>query len=117
VSRANYVLTRYNLTTIPQQAIDFVGKINSVAIRPRLIATWTFAAQTLLFEPPTLRMGADDATGRPKFSATYRFKYRAETWRKFWRSDVQGYDTMRLKKTGTSWAYPEAADFSVLMPT
>ena len=115
VHRNTYVLTRYNLYSVPTWVLDLEGKINDAVVTPILMPTIPFALHTLLFSAPQIQLTADDQGGT-QFNVTVRFLHKEETWRQFWRSDTQAYDSLKVKSTGLAYDKPEEADFKVCFP-
>ena len=124
--RAKYTMTRYNLPAVPEEAVTYVGKINDAPVWPILLSRsgnpagdLYFPTNTLLFQPPTISMSMDSA-GTRNFSVAYKFAFREEGWRKFWRADNEAYETIHHVASdggaGAEYEMPEEADFSVLFP-
>jgi len=112
----DYVLTKYNLASIPAAALTLVGCCNSAAVTASTLGL-TFAAQTLLFNPPTIQRKVSlGSSPSLKWTATYRLTYNAGGWNKFWvaHDNPPVWDTLQVH-TGAGYVdyvqYPPA-DFS-----
>jgi len=82
----DYVLTKYNLASIPAAALTLVGCCNNATVTASTLGL-TFAAETLLFNPPTIQRKVSlGASPSLKWTATYRLTYNAGGWNKFWHS-------------------------------
>lgn len=110
----DYVLTKYNLAAIPSAALTLVGCCNLAAMTASTLGL-TFAAQTLLFNPPSLQRKVSlGPSPENKWTATYRLTYKPEGWNKFWNSRVNppAWDMMQVW-TGAAWIdythYPPAS--------
>ncbi len=107
--------------TIPQAALDLVGTINNAAISPVLegIRDLVFPIHTLLFQPPTLGL-ATQPSGVTAHDVTYRFLYRPETWRAFYRASTEAYESIYHRNAdgtkGDIYEEPAEADLSVILP-
>lgn len=86
VRRSKYVLTRYNQLMVPAAALTLPGKINVAAVQPVLLTGLVFPAMTLMLESPLLSISSQ-LDGSLGLDITYRFLYREETWRKYWRPE------------------------------
>lgn len=118
VSRVRYCLTRYNQTEVPDAAIKLVDCCNQNTVYPIMLSSaWFFPPYTLKFEPPTLSMTAD-ANGVQRYTLAYKFSYKEETWRKFYRpktaTHAAAYQSIYEIATGTQYQMPPAGDFSPL---
>jgi len=116
IFRLSYTLTRHNLFSVPIEAKTFVGMINKSMVTPVLMPALEFEPHTLMFVPPTINLSADDE-GNTQFDVTYRFAYKEEGWRKFWRGDTLDYDSLVLAKNpAIPYDAPFEREFSVLFP-
>jgi hypothetical protein len=115
LSRAHYSVTRYNQPAAPSDILDYVGKINSATVTPVILGSFTFPIHTLLFEPPTINLTADDQGGRT-FEISYKFWYKEEGWRKFWRAQTEQYESIINIDTEAAYESPEEIDFNGLLP-
>jgi len=116
--RCTYTMTRHAQKSVPAEAINLVGNINNASVTPVLLnpesATLVFPTHTLMFNPPVISLSAaEDGTSR--FDLTYRFSFRAETWRKFYRNSTKTYEAIYLAG-GSVVDWPTAGDFSPLFP-
>ena len=108
----DYVLTKYNVTTIPTTALTLQGKVNAAGLSCRTtgLTGLTFAAETLLFHPPTIaRVITTD--GAKAWTQNLRFKYKPTGWNKFWRNDTTppGWATMYDASGNAVAVYPTAS--------
>lgn len=107
----NLVRTLYQLAAIPASTLTCVGKSNSAAYVSGMLGL-TFAAQTLLFQPPTMNR-TFKTTGTEGWTLQTKFAYKPETWNKFFRSKTNSWETI-VNVDGTTYIpYPPAsfADF------
>ena len=53
----DYAIVSHNWTTVPTYIIEFIGKVNNAAVSPvnSGLSALVFAAETLLFNPPSFR--------------------------------------------------------------
>ena len=110
----DYVLTKYNVVAVPATALTLVGCCNNAQITSPTLGL-TFAAQTLLFNPPSIqRRIVLGETPEFKWTLTYRFTFNAGGWNKFWnaRLNPPAFDTLQVFRGG-AWAdyqqYPPAS--------
>jgi hypothetical protein len=81
----DYILKRFGLETYPTDKLALIGKVNSNAVTPKttyLAGIGTFAAETLLFQPPSMEYVLQPS-GEYLINVTYRFNYKPETHNKF----------------------------------
>jgi hypothetical protein len=73
----DYILKRFGLTAYPTSKLSLIGYVNSdvVATRTSYLNGLTFAAQTLLFMPPTMEYVLQP-DGSYLINATYRMNYK-----------------------------------------
>jgi len=95
----DYMLTKYNLNSIPAAALTLVGCCNDTAVLAKTLGQ-TFPTQTLLFHPPTLQrkvsIGSESSL---KWTANYRFTFKPQGWNKFWnvsKAGGPGWDTLQV---------------------
>lgn len=111
----DYVLTKFNKTAIPAAAKSLVGCCNNAQVSAPTLGL-TFAAETLLFNPPSIqRKVVIGSTPSLKWTITYRFTYQPGGWNAFWRAARAagpGWDTLQVWRGG-AWVdyaqYPLAA--------
>lgn len=115
VYRMAYSLTRHYQDNLPTEAVTKVGCINAASVTPILYDGVTFDAQTLLYVPPQLDFSVNDE-GETTIDVTYRFAYKEEGWRKFWRADTKAYAQIRKTGAGATYDQPATADFTVFFP-
>ncbi len=91
----DYVYTRYRQATLPAKILTLPGSVNASAITSASLGL-TFAAETLLFNPPSIdrTMATDGSDG---FTSVYRLSYKKPGWNVYWRSATQKYQAMYLK--------------------
>lgn len=112
--RMKYSLSRHYLLTVPAAFTTCIYKCNSASFSPIDIPGWTFAAYTMLFQPPVITP-TRDPQGNVRFDVDMAFAYREETWRKYWRATLGGYDSIVLR-SGAAYNFPAAASFADLLP-
>jgi hypothetical protein len=117
IRKLDYVLTRHNVTTVPSDVLSLVGYVNNAAVSPTTsgISAWSFAAETLLYTPPTMSRTIDSA-GASKWKVTLRFSYQPWTWNKFWRADTQAWSEIYVAGGAVYKNYP-SGNFSTLLGT
>lgn len=122
----DYVVRLDNLIEVPAYCYTYAGTCNSGEISPVTggLAHWTFAPQTLLFNPPAIENGLDEE-GEVVWAATLRLTYKpnwdtsttpwtARGWNYYWRSDAGGsFDQIEDTADNVVLNYP-TADFSVI---
>jgi hypothetical protein len=122
--RGQYTLTRHNLTVVPDIALTYANRINSVTVYPILISGLIFPIHTLFYKGANITQSQDSA-GTARLQIAMTFLYRWEGWRYFFRSTKyeegvdDGYDTLQVKSgptTWKAWAYPKAVDLRALQP-
>lgn len=85
-------------------AILSVGAVHNAAYASPLLGI-TFAANTLLLEPQPVERTITTA-GSEGFNYTISFLYQPEGWNKYWRTDTQAWDSIKLAD-GTAYnSYP-----------
>lgn len=108
----NFVRTELNLSTIDASLLSLVGSINQSAIIGTLLS-FTFAAETLLYAPPTISY-KKDSTNVIKFDVTKKFSYNQNGWNKFYRPYSGAYERIYIAGGGQYDNYP-VADLSGLV--
>jgi hypothetical protein len=103
-----WVYTRHFLTSVPAAILDLPGCVNNASMSAPSLGL-TFAAETLLFNPPLLaRQISSDGTAT--VSLTYRFGHKKHTWNKFWRDVDQDYVEIFDVESGDPYKpYPPAS--------
>jgi hypothetical protein len=106
----DYLLTRYRLTTLPTGLLTLIGTTNKTAMTASTLGL-TFAAETLLFNPPTISrtMSTSGTTG---WTVNYRFSYRANTWNKYWNGEYMEWATMYLQESGVEYKSYEPEEWA-----
>ena len=109
----DYVYKRHHVMVVPSAALTLVGLVNLAAQGTATLGL-TFAAQTLLFQPPLIDRVVD-TLGVSKLTLTYRFTFRSSGghgWNWYWHKDTQTYKQMY--KGTTPYLQYETGDFSAL---
>ena len=104
----NYVVTRYHLAAVPVEALALLDTVNATSIQS---PEWGFT-----FDPGTLLFGTPDINRRVRtdlttmgYDVSYRWAYNPGGWNKFYRPDIQAYDSLVLRSTGDVFKpFPEA---------
>lgn len=107
----NWVYTRYRMPVVVPATFSLVGKVNSASITSTTLGV-SFAAETLLYNPPTLRRTTSLA-GVSDWQVTYRFSYRPTGWNRFWRSSTAAFEQIFTASAGLT-VYP-TGDFTALL--
>ena len=81
VRMAEWVYTRHRMPYVPSGTWGLIGKVNASAVTSSRLGA-TFAAETLLYQPPQLRR-VTTTGGTEGWEITYRFTYRPDGWNKF----------------------------------
>lgn len=108
----NWVYTRMNVASVPSAYASLVGKVNNGSITSSRLG-FTFAAETLLYEPPLLTRKVNPDGVSSKWTITTRFKYRPATWNKYWRPSANDY--VAIYDSGGQVKPYTPADFSPLI--
>lgn len=109
----DYVLTRYNVTSIPAAILNNVGTVNASAISSYLLGL-NFAAETALLCPVTPNRQID-ASGTGKWTLPVRFSIKPSGWNRFWRAKTQSYEEIWLADGGVYKSYPLSNMASLLL--
>ena len=125
----DYVLTRHNLVIVPTAVIDLIGHVNSATVTPLMgifasggwgIPSISFAAETLLFQPPTITRTTTIA-GVEGATCVYRLTYKpnweagvALGWNYFWRAETQKYEAIYQKDSVFQAELYPTGNFGVL---
>jgi hypothetical protein len=98
---------------VPAAVLTLIGKVNSTDVASPSLGL-TFAAETLLYNPPRLRRQVS-SSGAVSVTLAYAFLYKPQTHNKFWRAATQAWEP--IFKTGVSGAVKvyELGDFSALI--
>lgn len=107
----DWVYTRHRVPELNAAIFDLVGKVNEATVTSNTLG-FTFAAETLLYNPPTLRRTIT-SNGADAWQVTYRFTYRPTGWNRFWRPDTDTY--VQLYNNAGAINVYEPGDFLQLM--
>lgn len=109
----DYVLTRYNVNSIPAAVLNNVGTVNASAINSYLLGL-NFAAETALLCPvtPTRQI---NISGVGKWTLPVRFSIKPTGWNKFWRAKTQSYESIWLADGGAYKSYPTSNMAALLL--
>jgi hypothetical protein len=99
-----YVIRYHQLVAVPSWVLTRVGTCNSNVVGGNLLGL-TFAAQRLLFQPPTIKSTLT-VGGRSKYEVTIHYKYHPAGWNKFWRQSTATYEDIYLAGGGQYIQYP-----------
>lgn len=111
----DYVVTLYNLRTIPAAVITLRGKTNDAAIVSPSLGL-TFGIETLLYNPPKITrkisLGANNF-----YTLQVRYTHKPSGWNSFWRAETQAYAQMYHKDGGgTPYKNFPPASFTGMVP-
>lgn len=114
----DYVVTLYNLMSIPASVLTLGGKSNDAPIVSKSLGL-TFDTETLLFNPPKITRKI--SLGKTSFyTLQVRYTHKPNTWNKFWRAGknpTPGYDYIYHKDiAGTPYKNFPPASFAGLVP-
>lgn len=84
--------------------VSLVGYCNSAQYTSSLLGL-TFAAQTLLFQPPSLSRKIT-TDGERAFDISMSFVYKPDGWNKFWRTKTQQYESIYDEDGNIVYNYP-----------
>lgn len=105
----DYVVRRLEYPFIPIAILDLVGKVNDALITAPAL-NLSFAAETLLYNPPTISQGQLATT----WDMTLRFTYRPTGWNSFWRAKTGVFEGMfSSSRSAQHITYP-LGDFTAL---
>ena len=116
-STLDYVVTRHRMASIPNWFLTLIGCINNDTVTAPLLGL-SFAARTLLFNPPTLQRQVNFDMTSMGWNATIRLTHQPNEWNRFWNkampkgSAVGDYD--EIQYGGTDYESFTEADFSVI---
>jgi hypothetical protein len=85
--------------TVPSNAGAYIGMCNQNT-KSTLTLGYSFAAQTLLYNPPSVSSHTD--SGGTRYSYQFEHIYHPGTWNKFWRQDTNAYETMYTTAAGNT---------------
>jgi hypothetical protein len=113
VKSLDYIYTRHQVPILPPNLLDFVGKVNDRAIAA-LVLNQTFAAETLLFTPPTpsRKITTEQVEA---WTVPMRFSYQPAGWNKFWRNATQSYEEIWSVEANAVHKNHETANFAGIM--
>lgn len=74
--------------------ISLVGRVNQNPVTSTQLG-FTFAAETLLFNPPTLTRSMQ-SNGAARYSQTVKFTYKPEGWNKYFRARTQQWESLYI---------------------
>lgn len=109
----DYILTKHQVDDVPDDILSLQGHCNvdAVTCRTEGLTGLTFAAQTLLFQPPTISRVITTA-GAKTWTQDLRFKFKPQGWNVFFRDATQAWATMYDADGDAVLIYP-TGDFSV----
>jgi hypothetical protein len=110
-----WVYKKKNLPYVPPATLTLIGKVNVISLYSYSLGL-TFAAETLLYNPPRL-IRQKFATGAASgWDLEYRFTYRPTGWNKFYNPKMQSYGFMYPSSAlSTPIKFYELADFKTLV--
>ena len=111
----DYVVTLYNLKSVPGTVLTLRGKSNDAAVKSPSLGL-TFDAETLLFNPPKITRKI--SLGKDNFyTLQMRYTNKPSGWNKFWRAETQSYVEMyHVSGGGTPYKNFPPASFAGLVP-
>lgn len=111
-----YKLTRYKLTSVPAEVKTLVGCVNNAPISCRRLGL-TFAAEELLYHPPTVDVKAK-MDGTYELTLAMRFSFKPGGWNTFWNAGTRQWEGLEVDDGSGNWQpyeqYP-LADFTPLL--
>jgi len=117
-----YRFTRHRASSVPTAALSLVGSVNVAAVTPATtgLSGLSFAAQTLLYLPPTLERVITTA-GAGKWTINYSFQYKpnwdgatARGWNYFKRAKTGTWLQLYQVGSGSAFLLYPTGDFSAL---
>jgi hypothetical protein len=108
----DWIYERAKMPYIPQATFDLVGYCNKEAVISNSLGV-TFAAETLLYKPPSLRRDRT-FSGVGKWSIRYAFSYRPQGWNKFWRGSTSAFDEIINSVSAPVKVYPLGNFFDLI---
>lgn len=112
VKGLNLVRTYHKVETIPTAVLTLQGACNDAEYESDLLGL-TFAAETLLFQPPNLSRSITTA-GAKAWKLTLKFQYKPNGWNKFFRGKVQEWQEIFEVEGGEVVKPYPPEDFSAL---
>lgn len=108
----DYVLTAYNLSSVPAAALTLIGCVNNAAVTAKYLGM-TFAKDTLLWNPPSVQRKVQIGSATSlKYTATYRMTFKTTGWNKYWNAKNNTWDIIQ-RWNGSTWVdyyqYPQVA--------
>lgn len=98
----DYVLTHFDVASIPAAALTLVGCVNNATVTGLFLGL-AFPAETLLFNPPTaIRRVVMGPTPSLKWTVTYRLTYKACGWNRYWDPKMGAFDSIQ-RYNGSTW--------------
>lgn len=98
----DYMIEKRGIYTLPTNLLELLGKTNDAIVTPvtQGLKAFSFPAETLLFNPPTITTRFDENSA-PFFDLTYRLTYKpnwdesvtprvTRGWNEFWRPSKAG---------------------------
>lgn len=111
----DYVVTLYKMTSVPAWVLTLVNKVNNASVVSASLGV-TFAAGTLLFNPPKISRSIS-LGGSSAYTISTRYTYKASGWNYFYRAESGTYVQMYHKDSGgTPYLNFATADFSGAIP-
>lgn len=99
-----YVIRFHKLWAVPTWVLGRMGTCNSNVVGGNLLGL-TFAAERLLYQPPTIRTGLT-VGAVPTYDVTIHYKYHPAGWNKFWRQSTATYEDIYLAGGAQYIQYP-----------
>lgn len=95
------VRTIFKVATLNANILTLPGTVNDAEWTSPLLGL-TFAAETLLFVPPQLSRTITTA-GASAWNLRLGWEYKPNGWNKWWRQELQDYDTIVAIRDGTDY--------------
>lgn len=89
-----------------------IGNVNGAAYTSSMLGL-TFAAETLLFQPPNIQRTVNTA-GVQKATITTKFSFKPQGWNKYWRAATQQWERIFVYNGAEYKNYP-LGDFSAFL--
>lgn len=109
----DYCVTFYKLPVIPAAALTLIGKVNNASVSSPSLGL-TFAAETLLFNPPRINRNVT-INGDNSYTMQCRYSYRPTGWNQFWRAKTQAWASI-YDDAGTQYKNFQTASFAGMVP-
>lgn len=107
------VRTLYDLAAMPAAVLTAYGGVNSAAYTSALLG-FTFAIETLLYQPPQLNHIIRTA-GTAGWNLTLKFHYNPNGWNKYWRAKSQAWEKIYLVDPAGEYKNYPATSFASLL--